>query len=581
MKERGKELRDLLRSLVKDLGLLQKEKYACCGMTLAQCHCLIETGYIKKATVNELAETLKLDQSTVSRMIEGLVKEGLINRTPGEEDRRKIEIQLSPRGKTSFNKIELMMKKYYEEVLERIPEDKADQVIESLQLLLDAIQNNETSCCGIPNKPGQINKTDDTKRSANMEDIREYIKDKYSIALKNKTSCGCGSPLPVSLSGKKTPSTGCCSSKTTTESSDIPSFGCGFPVETAKVIPGSRILDLGCGAGGDLIRASRKTGPTGKVYGLDMTDSMLEAARKNIAAAGLTNIELLKGYIEDIPMNDEMVDLVISNCVINLSPDKGKVLKETFRVLRHGGEFNVADTILLKPLPEKLQKNLDAWSGCASGALSMDEYKTLLEKAGFTDIHFDEIHPLTLDAETGQVLFSGVTDEELALLDKALASTIVRAHKAALPPLKEGIDFTLRTGVTADFDRINQLLKETGLPLLKQTTDLSDFLLAEKDSKLVGVIGYLIQGHSAILRSMAVQWEFRNRGIGQTLTNRAIETLEKNQIENIYILTVTASQYAEKAGFTKINREDIPVELLQDSGLGKECPSSCVCMRYQ
>ncbi len=413
-----------------------------------------------------------------------------------------------------------------------------------------------------------------------MKDIRDYIKGKYSLALKTKSSCGCDNSAPVPLSGEKASSSRCCSSSAAQNSGEIPSFGCGFPVESAEIIPGSRILDLGSGAGGDLIRASRKTGPAGKVFGIDMTDSMLETARRNIESAGLDNVELLKGYIEEIPLENDRLDLIISNCVINLSPDKGKVLKEAYRVLRPGGRFIVADTVLLKPLPDKLKENLDAWSGCASGALSLKEYQELLEGAGFQDIHFDETHPLMLDAQSSQVLFSGVNQEELELLDRAIASSIIKASKPALEPMKEGTDYILRNARIEDIPTINQLLGDSMLPLTPKDINPDSFLLAEKDGTLSGMIGYLIKGHSALLRSLAVPWEYRNRGIGHTLIKKVIGKLSENQIHDVYLLTQTARKYMETKGFIEIKREEIPPSLLKDSGLDKACPSSSICMKY-
>jgi len=414
-----------------------------------------------------------------------------------------------------------------------------------------------------------------------MTDIRDYIKDKYALALQKKSTCGCGSSTPVPLSGKKAASTSCCGGPSTEDNGGIPSFGCGFPVESAEIIPGSRILDLGSGAGGDLIRASRKTGTSGKVYGLDMTDKMLEAAKKNIEASGLTNIELLKGYIEDIPMEESMVDLIISNCVINLSPDKGKVLKEAFRVLAPSGRFIVADTILLRDIPEKIRKNLDAWSGCAAGALSKEEYKNLLEAAGFTNIQFDQIHPLLLDAETAQVLFSGVSQDELELLDKTLASAIVRADKPAALPLQENRDYQIRQAGKEDKEAINQILADSDLPLLKEGMEMNYFLIAETQGKLLGVIGSLVRENSALLRSFAVRWEYRNRGVGKALTERILNELKQKQVSPIYILTMTAQSYAEKLGFMAIERKDIPESLLKESGLGDACPCSCACLKME
>jgi SAM-dependent methyltransferase len=178
------------------------------------------------------------------------------------------------------------------------------------------------------------------------------------------------------------------------ETGDLPdgavlaSLGCGNPTALADLRSGETVLDLGSGGGIDVLLSAKRVGPTGKAYGLDMTDEMLTLARKNQAQAGMTNVEFLKGEIEDIPLPDASVDVVISNCVINLSLDKDKVLAETFRVLRPGGRFAVSDIVFqgdVSLIPEHIMRSIEAWAGCISGALEEHDYLDKLRRAGFVD----------------------------------------------------------------------------------------------------------------------------------------------------------------------------------------------------
>src|SRR5205814_7369495 len=163
------------------------------------------------------------------------------------------------------------------------------------------------------------------------------------------------------------------------------SLGCGNPTALAKLEPGQTVLDLGSGGGIDVLLSARRVGPTGKVYGLDMTDDMLALARQNAAKAGATNVEFLKGTIEAIPLPDASVDLIISNCVINLSTDKGRVFQEAFRVLKPGGRFAVSDVVVDGPVPPELRRQVELWVGCLAGALERGEFIAGLQAAGFAD----------------------------------------------------------------------------------------------------------------------------------------------------------------------------------------------------
>jgi SAM-dependent methyltransferase len=170
------------------------------------------------------------------------------------------------------------------------------------------------------------------------------------------------------------------------------SLGCGVPTAVADLHEGETVLDLGSGAGADVLISARRVGPTGRAIGLDMTDEMLELARANAAAAGVENVEFRKGYLEELPLEDKSVDVVISNCVINLSGDKSRVLREAARVLRDDGRFAVSDVIADAGMDESTRADVAAWTGCIAGALTEQEFRSALQGAGFADIEIRETH---------------------------------------------------------------------------------------------------------------------------------------------------------------------------------------------
>jgi len=170
------------------------------------------------------------------------------------------------------------------------------------------------------------------------------------------------------------------------EGAVLASLGCGNPTALAQLNPGDTVLDLGSGGGIDVLLSARRVGPTGKAYGLDMTDEMLALARANQRKAGVTNVEFLQGEIEQIPLPDASVDVIISNCVINLSSDKPRALREAFRVLKPGGRFAVSDIVVRGELPAEVRHSMEAWVGCVAGALEEGEYARLLSDAGFEDV---------------------------------------------------------------------------------------------------------------------------------------------------------------------------------------------------
>jgi len=221
----------------------------------------------------------------------------------------------------------------------------------------------------------------------NADSLKSVIREKYGQAASRAaagatasccgpSACGCDDPITSELYEKA-------------ELTGLPaeavaaSLGCGNPTALAKLEAGEVVLDLGAGGGIDVLLAARRVGPAGKVYGLDMTDEMLALARRNQAQAGVTNVEFLKGDIEAIPLPDASVDVVISNCVINLAADKTRVLREAFRVLRPGGRFAVSDVVVRGTLPETVRRNVELYVGCVAGALDENDYRARLTASGF------------------------------------------------------------------------------------------------------------------------------------------------------------------------------------------------------
>jgi arsenite methyltransferase len=208
------------------------------------------------------------------------------------------------------------------------------------------------------------------------------------------------------------------------------SLGCGNPTALAALEAGETVLDLGSGGGIDVLLSARRVGPTGKAYGLDMTDEMLAVANDNRKHSGLENVEFLKGQIESIPLPDNSVDVVISNCVINLSGDKDRVLKEAFRVLKPGGRFAVSDVVVRGTVPAAVRKSMELWVGCVAGALGDYEYVAKLARAGFENIDIEPTRVYDINDAAAFLAQSGLNVAEVAKeLDGAVLSAFIRATK--------------------------------------------------------------------------------------------------------------------------------------------------------
>ena len=264
--------------------------------------------------------------------------------------------------------------------------------------------------------------------------IQEAVKQKYGEAAKRAASggtacCGGGGelsgcdPITKNLYGDA-------------EKAGLPekavaaSLGCGNPTALAKLQPGEIVLDLGSGGGIDVILSAKRVGPTGKAYGLDMTDEMLSLARENQKKAGIENVEFLKGAIENIPLPDNSVDVIISNCVINLSGDKDRVLREAFRVLKTGGRLAISDVVVRGEVPADIRKSMELWVGCIAGALEEYEYRDKLYAAGFESVDIEPTRVYKVEEAREFLASAGLDVEKVApLIEGKFISAFVRANK--------------------------------------------------------------------------------------------------------------------------------------------------------
>jgi arsenite methyltransferase len=269
------------------------------------------------------------------------------------------------------------------------------------------------------------------------EDIKTIVQKKYGEAAKRAASgqgsACCGTSPASAIEG--------CDPITSNlygqgEAGSVPeaalhaSLGCGNPTALAQLKPGETVLDLGSGGGIDVLLSSRRVGPTGKAYGLDMTNEMLALAEENKRKFGLTNVEFLRGEIENIPLPDNAVDVIISNCVVNLSRDKDRVLREAFRVLKPGGRLAISDIVVRGEVPEQIRKSMELWVGCVAGALSDTEYEQKLAAAGFESVDIEATRVYNIDDAKEFLNAAGIDADSIApqVQDKFI-SAFVRATK--------------------------------------------------------------------------------------------------------------------------------------------------------
>ncbi|HUF13951.1 MAG TPA: arsenite methyltransferase [Longimicrobiales bacterium] len=271
-----------------------------------------------------------------------------------------------------------------------------------------------------------------------MSELKTLVRQKYGEAAEraaagDRSTCGCGTsccggeaafdPITRDLYDAVT-------TATLPETAVLASLGCGNPTALADLREGEVVLDLGSGGGIDVLLSARRVGPTGKAYGVDMTNEMLALARRNAAEAGVTNVEFLKGDIENIPLPDASVDVIISNCVINLAADKRKVLAEAHRVLTPGGRFAVSDVVVDGPVPAEVRRSMELWVGCVAGALDVAEFESLLVDIGFEDVSIEPTRVYRTEDARGFLEEAGLdVDAFGAEIDDRFMSAFVRGTK--------------------------------------------------------------------------------------------------------------------------------------------------------
>ena len=433
------------------------------------------------------------------------------------------------------------------------------------------------------------------------KDIKEAVRRRYSEAIKSPSASCCG-PTP---SQQVQIQSSCCGPAVTAdvkgtmakiagygkeELGRLPadavqnSFGCGNPLAFAGVEAGQVVLDIGSGAGIDCLIAAEKVGPSGKVIGLDMTPDMIERARQNAREAGVTNVEFRLGEAEKMPVADASVDWLISNCVINLSPDKPAVFGEIARVLRPGGRISISD-IVAEDLPPAIRESRDAWTGCLAGAISETTYIQGLEVAGLRDVRATS--RLVYDAGQLAGLFAksaccgpieGSAGNARALADAAAGKIWSARFEGVKPhPASVASELAIEHARAEDLPAIQALLAAVGLPTDAEP-HLADFLVARHQGKVVGCVGMEACGVEALFRSLAVAPAYRGVSLGRRLYDAQVDHARARGVQRAYLLTTTIAPLAESWGFKHIDRMQVPAGIQQTSQFRGACCTSAVAL---
>ena len=425
------------------------------------------------------------------------------------------------------------------------------------------------------------------------ERLKEAVREGYSERIKGGSCCGpqpagaqacaCGDPVtslgytPAQLAGLPKGAVGS-------------SFGCGNPAAFSEVREGQVVLDVGSGAGMDCLIAARAVGLTGRVIGLDMTPAMIERARENAREAGLPNAEFRLGDADRMPVEDASVDWVISNCVINLAPDKRKVFREVARVLRPGGRIAISDIVLaddMPDLPDALKADPELYVACVAGAIRESEYLAAMREAGLTDvavtgrIGYGEDTLRAFAEEAGRYLGGGRLEGLVGELAPVVTGKVWSARIVGRKPGGEASEAEVRVEPARADDApvISEVLAAAGLPATAVGEHIADFLVARAGERVVGCVGLELFDKTALLRSLAVRPGARGRGVGRRLTEEILERARARGAREAVLLTTTVQEMAARAGFAPVARETVPAAVRDSWEFKADCCGTAVCMR--
>ena len=441
-----------------------------------------------------------------------------------------------------------------------------------------------------------------TEQKFSEQEIKKAVRQRYAGAIARPASscCGPASAEPVQIGGS------CCAPAPAdamkgkmaqvagydeAELRRLPadavqnSFGCGNPLAFAGVKPGQVVLDIGSGAGIDCLIAAERVGPTGRVIGLDMTPEMIERARRNVTEAGAANVEFRLGEAEKMPVEDGSVDWIISNCVINLSPDKPAVFREIARVLKPGGRISISD-IVAEDLPEALRQSRDAWTGCLAGAISESEYLNGLEAAGLRGVRVAS--RIVYEASQLRGLFAssccGIGDggQDVGALAGAAAGKLWSAKFEGVKPYPAptAAEVVVDLARPDELSAIHALLREGDLPVDVERF-LGDFLVARHRGSVVGCIGMEVYGTDSLFRSLAVPAAYRGLGLATRLHESLVARARSRGVRHAFLLTKSVEPLAARWGFARIDRSQAPAAIQATTEFAGACCASAVAMRKE
>ncbi len=432
----------------------------------------------------------------------------------------------------------------------------------------------------------------------NGREIKDAVRRGYTARVTSGSCCG---PAPAGTAGECGCGAPSALGYTSTELAGLPdgavvnSFGCGNPAAFSDVREGDVVLDVGSGAGIDSLVAARRVGASGRVIGLDMTPAMIEAARENASRVGAANVEFRLGDAEAMPVDDASVDWVISNCVINLAPDKRKVFREVARVLKPGGRVAISDIVFADDapgLPPDLAADPDLYVGCVAGAIRESEYLTAMREAGLDEVAV--IDRLKYGRETVDAFFretlgrlgGGRPEGMLGGLGEAIAGKVWSARIVACkPPTPSPSSSSKPEAATiepvrpSDVAAVEEVLTASGLPVVGLSEAIEGFLLARVGDRVVGCAGMELYGRTALLRSLAVLPEHRGRGLGARLAAEIVERARRLGARAAGLLTTSVQAMASARGFVAVRRDEVPNEVRESWEFKADCCGSATCMK--